>query len=57
MAVGHPELGYTLTRDDGMFDFALDGGGVVTLELTLADYLPVPRTIVTRPQRYEFSED
>ncbi len=41
---GHPELGYTLTRSDGRFDLAVNGGGRVTLEYHLEGHMPVQRT-------------
>lgn len=56
-ALGHAELGYTLTREDGMFDFALNGTGSVTLTFALDGFLPVQRTVRTRPQRYDFAEE
>jgi RHS repeat-associated protein len=40
-ALGHPELGYTLTRADGVFDLVVNGGGVVTLDFERPGFLPV----------------
>ena len=42
--LNHPELGHTLTRADGMFDIAVNGGGAVTLDYARDGYLPVQRT-------------
>jgi RHS repeat-associated protein len=45
----HPELGYTLTRADGEFYLAGNGGGVVTVRLEKEGYLPAERTLDTTP--------
>jgi RHS repeat-associated protein len=42
-AVGHPELGFTYTRVDGMFDLAVNGGGQLNVDYRTAGYLPVQR--------------
>jgi RHS repeat-associated protein len=42
-ALGHPELGYTLTRADGVFDLVVNGGGVVTLDFERPGFLPIQR--------------
>lgn len=42
-ALGRHELGYTLTRADGVFDLVVNGGGVVTLDFERAGFLPVQR--------------
>ncbi len=39
----HPELGQTLTRADGRFDLAVNGGGLVTLDYAKAGLLPLQR--------------
>lgn len=41
----HAELGQTLTRADGMFDIAVNGGGILTLDYTKDGLLPVQRQI------------
>ena len=41
----HPEYGATRTRADGMFDLAVNGGQVYTLDYQHADFLPVQRTV------------
>ena len=43
----HPEFGYTHTRDDGMFDMVVNGGGVFTMNYKKNNYLPVQRQINT----------
>src|SRR4051794_3118801 len=45
--VGHPEYGYTLTRADGYYDLAVNGGGVLTVSLVSSFYLTVQRTTST----------
>ncbi|MCY1044696.1 PA14 domain-containing protein [Corallococcus sp. bb12-1] len=46
-ALGHPEWGETLTRADGAYEFAVNGGGVVVLQFEKAGLLPVQRGIQT----------
>ena len=41
----HPELGQTLSRADGMFDMAVNGGGVLTFRYEKAGVLPAQRQI------------
>ncbi len=41
--LGHPEYGGTLTRADGMFDMAVNGGGLVTVRYEKEQYLPAQR--------------
>ena len=40
---GHPELGQTRTRVDGMFDLAVNGGGLVTLSYVKSGFVPGQR--------------
>ena len=40
---GHPELGSTLSRADGRFDLAVNGGGLVVLDVRRAGYLDAQR--------------
>jgi hypothetical protein len=42
--LGHPELGHTLTRADGRYDLAVNGGDRVTLQYTAHGYLNVQRS-------------
>lgn len=44
--LGHPEYGRTLTREDGMFDLAVNGGGQITVQYTKAGYLASQRQVV-----------
>ena len=53
----HPEYGATLTRDDGMFDMAVNGGGYLTVQYKLADYLPVQRKVDTPWRDYIWAPD
>lgn len=41
--VGRPELGQTLSRSDGWFDLAVNGGGRLTLRYAMSGYLPAQR--------------
>jgi RHS repeat-associated protein len=41
--LGHPELGQTLTRDDGMFDIAVNGGGQLTVDYNKGGFLSAQR--------------
>lgn len=43
--LGHPELGATLSRTDGIFDLAVNGGGVLTVEMEKEGFLPLHRQI------------
>ena len=41
--LNHPEYGRTLTRDDGMFDLVVNGGGALTVDYQKEGYLPAQR--------------
>src|SRR5215213_873091 len=41
----HPEFGQTLSRVDGAFDLAVNGGGPITVRYEKADYLPAQRQV------------
>jgi hypothetical protein len=41
----HPELGQTLTREDGAYDIAVNGGGAVTLVYEKDLYMPAQRQV------------
>ncbi|HEX8618598.1 MAG TPA: IPT/TIG domain-containing protein, partial [Thermoanaerobaculia bacterium] len=41
--VGRPELGQTLSRADGMYDLAVNGGGRLTVRYERAGHLPIER--------------
>jgi RHS repeat-associated protein/uncharacterized repeat protein (TIGR01451 family) len=41
----HPEYGYTHTREDGLFDLAVNGGGPLTVQYEAAGLLPSQRQV------------
>ncbi len=43
--LGHPEFGRTLTREDGMFDIAVNGGGLLTVNYAEEEHLSAQRQI------------
>ncbi len=45
--MGHAEFGQTLTRADGRFDMALNGGGALVVRYEKAGFLPAQRTVST----------
>jgi len=53
----HTEYGQTLSRIDGWFDIAVNGGGYVTVNYTKDGYLPVQRRINTPWRDFVISED
>jgi hypothetical protein len=53
----HPELGQTLSRADGAFDLAVNGGGPLTIDYRKSGYLPAQRQVATRWQGYAFAPD
>ncbi|RLB60982.1 MAG: hypothetical protein DRH08_14550, partial [Deltaproteobacteria bacterium] len=53
----HPEYGQTLSRNDGMFDLAVNGGDRVTLNYRKDGYLPSQRGVDTQWQDFFYSED
>jgi RHS repeat-associated protein len=55
--LGHPEFGSTLTRDDGLFDLALNGGGTVTVDYQKSGYLPVQRKSTAPWRSYAWLPD
>lgn len=44
----HPEFGETFTRADGFFDLVVNGGGVVTVRIEKAGFLPAQRQLQAR---------
>jgi RHS repeat-associated protein len=50
--VGQPQYGRALTRADGSFEFALNGGGQVTFEFSKAGYISAQRYV--KPKWREF---
>src|SRR5262249_16379251 len=43
--LGHPELGQTLSRVDGAFDLAVNGGGFLNVRYRKAGLLPAQRQV------------
>ncbi|MBM7117715.1 RHS repeat-associated core domain-containing protein [Archangium primigenium] len=41
----HPEYGHTLTREDGLFDLAVNGGGLLTVRYEAEGLLPSQRQL------------
>lgn len=52
VVLNHPEYGQTYSRDDGMFDLAVNGGEVLTLRYTKDGYFPVERRVEVPWQDY-----
>jgi len=50
--LNHPELGQTLTRMDGMFDLAVNGGGPLTVKYGKPGYLEAQRQVTVPWQDY-----
>ncbi len=44
--LGHPEFGQTLTRADGLFDLAVNGGGQLTVRYEKDGFLAVQRAVI-----------
>ncbi len=55
--LGHPELGSTISRADGMFDLAVNGGGELTLRYEKAGFLAVQRAVVAPWRDYAWMPD
>jgi RHS repeat-associated protein len=55
--LGHPELGNTLTRVDGVFDMAVNGGGLVTVQFDKSGYLTAQRQINAPWRDYAWLND
>ena len=49
---GHPEFGQTLTRADGMFDLAVNGGGYLAVNYAKRGFLPCQRQVQVPWQDY-----
>ncbi len=48
----HPEFGGTLSRQDGRFDFAVNGGGRLVVDYQKPGFLPAQRQVQVRWQDY-----
>ena len=55
--VGHPEFGQTLSRLDGMFDMAANGGGRLTVRYAKTGFLPAQRQVPTSWQDFTIVPD
>lgn len=55
--LGHPEFGQTKSRADGMFDLAVNGGGLLTVVYAKAGFLEVQRQIDVPWQDYTMLPD
>ncbi|HEY3491247.1 MAG TPA: PASTA domain-containing protein [Candidatus Deferrimicrobiaceae bacterium] len=55
--LNHTEFGQTFTRNDGMFDLAVNGGGLLIVNYTKPNYLPVQRQITPGWQDYSTLPD
>ena len=53
----HPEFGQTLSRADGQFDLAVNGGGYLTVDYRKAGFLPVQRQVNAPWQNYVVADD
>ncbi len=52
-----PEFGQTLSRADGFFDLAVNGGGPLTLNYRRSGYLPAQRTLTPEWRNYAIAPD
>ena len=50
--LNHPELGQTLSRQDGAYDLAVNGGGTLTLVFTKVGLLSAQRQLVVPRQQW-----
>lgn len=55
--LNHPEFGQTLSRTDGRFDLAVNGGGLLTVTYAKTGYLPAQRQIEAPWQDYAVLPD
>jgi RHS repeat-associated protein len=53
----HPELGQTLSREDGRYDLAVNGGGSLVLDFSKGGYLPAQRAVAVPWQDYTAVDD
>jgi len=56
-AVGHPELGQTVTRADGLFDLVVNGGGLVALNYAKDGFAPAQRQVQVPWQDWAWASD
>lgn len=55
--LNHPEFGKTFSRADGMFDLAVNGGGVLTINYEKAGLIPAQRQVDAPWADYAFAPD
>ncbi|HCU57142.1 MAG TPA: hypothetical protein DF984_02775, partial [Anaerolineaceae bacterium] len=55
--LSHSEYGQTLSRSDGMFDMAVNGGGYLTVNYQKTGYLPAQRQVNIPWQDYAWAPD
>ena len=55
--LGRPGFGQTLSRTDGMFDMAVNGGGILIVHYEKAGFLPAQRPINAPWQNFAFLPD
>lgn len=55
--LNRPEFGYTYTRSDGLFDMAINGGGINIIVYEKNNYLTVQRDATSGWRDYSSSED
>lgn len=55
--LNHPEFGQTLSRANGLFDIAANGGDYLTVNYAKDGYLPVQRTVQAPWQGYVMAPD
>ena len=53
----HPEFGYTYSRDDGLFDMVVNGGGLITINYDRQGSLPAQRQMDVPWQTYAWAPD
>ncbi|MDY7096108.1 MAG: DNRLRE domain-containing protein, partial [Acidobacteriota bacterium] len=53
----HPEFGSTLSRADGWFDLAVNGGGILTLDYSKQGYLPIQRQVRAPWRDWAFADE
>jgi len=52
-----PEYGYTVSREDGVYDLAENGGGVLTLKFEKAGFIPCQRNVGTPWRDFAWCDD
>jgi hypothetical protein len=55
--LNRPELGQTFSRADGMFDLAVNGGGLLTVKYEKTDFCPAQRQLNVPWQDYVMVQD